>query len=185
MRDPRRPVTRWRRARSRTHVVNERLGTMWMRLIERGTVLVAVMICTATAPLHARPVQETKKILMLYAYDPNAPGSVAYTQQLKLVVSASRSASAPAYSRRPTTEDAAARPPTQPAAGPGSATRPAEVRPRARFRLRCWSSSWRRTNGSRRPSGLERGLRRSGSQSGNANRAPAPRHLDLPPVAAG
>ena len=25
-----------------------------MRLIERGTVLVAVMICTATAPLHAQ-----------------------------------------------------------------------------------------------------------------------------------
>src|SRR6476646_10366325 len=61
-----------------------------MRLMERGTVLVALMICTATAPLHARPVQdtvqETKKILMLYAYDPNAPGVVAFTQQLKLVV---------------------------------------------------------------------------------------------------
>ena len=58
-----------------------------MRLIERGTVLVAVMICTATVPLHAQSVQETKKILMLYAYDPNAPGTVAFTQQLKAVVS--------------------------------------------------------------------------------------------------
>ena len=60
--------------------------TMCMRLIERGTVLVAVMICTVTAPLHARPVQETRKILMLYAYDPNAPGVVAFAQQLKAVV---------------------------------------------------------------------------------------------------
>ena len=58
-----------------------------MHLIERSTVLVAVMICTATAPLHARPVQETKKILMLYAYDPNAPGVAAFAQQLKTVVS--------------------------------------------------------------------------------------------------
>ena len=57
-----------------------------MRLIERGTVLVAVMICTATAPLHAQSVQETKKILMLYAYDPNAPGVIAFAQQLKAVV---------------------------------------------------------------------------------------------------
>jgi hypothetical protein len=57
-----------------------------MRLIERGTVLVAVMICTVTAPLHARSVQETRKILMLYAYDPNAPGVVAFAQQLKAVV---------------------------------------------------------------------------------------------------
>ena len=62
-------------------------GTMCMRLIERGTVLVAVMICTATAPLHAQAVQETRKILMLYAYDPNAPGVVAFTQQFKVVVS--------------------------------------------------------------------------------------------------
>ena len=60
--------------------------TMCMRLIERGTVLVAVMICTATAPLHARPVQETTKILMLYGHDPNAPGVVAFAQQLKAVV---------------------------------------------------------------------------------------------------
>ena len=58
-----------------------------MRLIERGTVLVAVMICTAIAPLYAQPVQGTGKILMLYAYDPNAPGVVAFTQQFKAVVS--------------------------------------------------------------------------------------------------
>ncbi len=58
-----------------------------MRVIERGTVLVAVMICTVTAPLHARPVQETGKILMLYAYDPNSPGVAAFAQQLKAVVS--------------------------------------------------------------------------------------------------
>lgn len=57
-----------------------------MRLIERGTVLAAVMICTGTAPLHAQSVQDAKKILMLYAYDPNAPGVVAFAQQLKLVV---------------------------------------------------------------------------------------------------
>ena len=57
-----------------------------MRLIERGTVLGAVMICTAIAPLYAQPVQETGKILMLYAYDPNAPGVAAFAQQLKVVV---------------------------------------------------------------------------------------------------
>ena len=57
-----------------------------MRLIERGTVLVTVMICCATAPLHAQSVQESKKILMLYAYDPNAPGTIAFAQQLKGVV---------------------------------------------------------------------------------------------------
>jgi len=59
---------------------------MCMRLIERGTALVAVMICTAMAPLYAQPVQETGKILMLYAYDPNAPGVAAFAQQLKMVV---------------------------------------------------------------------------------------------------
>ena len=58
-----------------------------MRLIERGTVLVAVMISTVTAPLHARPVQETGKILLLYGYDHNAPGVPAFAQQLKVVVS--------------------------------------------------------------------------------------------------
>ena len=60
---------------------------MCRRLIERGTVLVAVMIGAATAPLYSQPVQGTGKILMLYAYDPNAPGVVAFTQQLKPVVS--------------------------------------------------------------------------------------------------
>jgi hypothetical protein len=59
---------------------------MCMRLIERGTVLGAVMICTAIAPLYAQPVQETGKILMLYAYDPNTPGVAAFAQQLKMVV---------------------------------------------------------------------------------------------------
>jgi len=57
-----------------------------MRLIDRGTVLVALMICTATAPLDAQSVQDARKILMLYAYDPNAPGVAAFTQQLKVVV---------------------------------------------------------------------------------------------------
>jgi signal transduction histidine kinase len=60
---------------------------MRMRLIERGSVLVAVTICIAGAPIHAQAVQETRKILMLYAYDPNAPGVVAFTQQFKAVVS--------------------------------------------------------------------------------------------------
>ena len=60
--------------------------TMCMRLIERGTALVAIMICTATVPLHARPVQETKKILMLYGHDPNTPGAIAFAQQFKLVL---------------------------------------------------------------------------------------------------
>jgi signal transduction histidine kinase len=58
-----------------------------MRLIERATVLVTLMICTATAPLPGQSVQESRKILMLYAYDPNAPGVVAFAQQLKAVVS--------------------------------------------------------------------------------------------------
>ena len=44
------------------------------------------MICTGIAPLYAQPVQETGKILMLYAYDPNTPGVVAFAQQLKMVV---------------------------------------------------------------------------------------------------
>jgi len=57
-----------------------------MRLIERGTALVAIMICTATVPLHARPVQETTQILMLYGHDPNAPGVVAFAQPLKAVL---------------------------------------------------------------------------------------------------
>ena len=57
-----------------------------MRFIERGTVLVTVMICSATAPLNAQSVQESKKILMLYAYDPNAPGTIAFAGQLKVVV---------------------------------------------------------------------------------------------------
>ena len=61
--------------------------TMCMRLLERGTILVAVMICTVTAPLLARPVQETGKILLLYGYDHNAPGVAAFSQQLKAVVS--------------------------------------------------------------------------------------------------
>jgi len=57
-----------------------------MRLIERGAALVAVMICTAAAPLHAQAVQETTQILMLYGHDPNAPGVVAFAQPLKAVL---------------------------------------------------------------------------------------------------
>ena len=63
-----------------------------MRVIERGIVLVAVMIGTVTAPLHARPVQETRpaqkatQILLLYGHDPNAPGVVAFAQPLKALL---------------------------------------------------------------------------------------------------
>ena len=56
-----------------------------MRLIARGAIVVAFMICTATAPLHAQRVQETR-ILMLYGHDPNAPGVVAFAQPLKAVL---------------------------------------------------------------------------------------------------
>ena len=59
-----------------------------MRLIDRGTVLVTIMICSITALLHAQSVQESRKILMVYSYDPNAPGVMAFAQQLKAVVSA-------------------------------------------------------------------------------------------------
>ena len=51
-----------------------------------GAVLVAVMIGTSTASAHAQPVQENKRILMVYAHDPNAPGVVAFSGQLKAVV---------------------------------------------------------------------------------------------------
>ncbi len=37
--------------------------------------------------LDAQSVQASKKILMLYSYDPNAPGTVAFAEQLKAVVS--------------------------------------------------------------------------------------------------
>src|SRR5829696_5100273 len=57
-----------------------------MRLINRGTVLVTVMICCATASLHAQSVQQSRKVLMLYAYDPNAPGVMAFAEQLKGVM---------------------------------------------------------------------------------------------------
>ena len=39
-----------------------------MRLIERGTVLVAVMTCTAIAPLHAQAALAPGKILMPVSY---------------------------------------------------------------------------------------------------------------------
>jgi signal transduction histidine kinase len=58
-----------------------------MRLIGGGTVLVALMICTAAVPLPAQSVQDSRKILMIYAYDPNAPGVIAFAQQLKGVLS--------------------------------------------------------------------------------------------------
>ena len=56
-----------------------------MRLIERGALLVTVMICSATAPLHAQAARTTK-ILFLYGHDPNAPAAVAFTQPLKAVL---------------------------------------------------------------------------------------------------
>jgi hypothetical protein len=56
-----------------------------MRLIDRVTVLVAVMILLAPAPLHGQAVRATK-ILFLYGHDPNAPAAVAFTQPLKAVL---------------------------------------------------------------------------------------------------
>ena len=56
-----------------------------MRLIERSTVFLTIMICTASAPLQAQVAQRTK-ILFLYQHDPNAPGVVVFTQPLKAVV---------------------------------------------------------------------------------------------------
>ena len=56
-----------------------------MRLIERSTVFLTIMICTASAPLQAQVAQRTK-ILILYQHDPNAPGVVVFTQPLKAVV---------------------------------------------------------------------------------------------------
>jgi signal transduction histidine kinase len=56
-----------------------------MRLIERSTVFLTIMICTATALLQAQVAQRTK-ILFLYQHDPNAPGVVVFTQPLKAVV---------------------------------------------------------------------------------------------------
>ncbi len=56
---------------------------LFMRLIERGMIFVALLICSAAAPLDARPVQETTRILIVYAHDANAPGLVAFADQLK------------------------------------------------------------------------------------------------------
>ncbi len=56
---------------------------LFMRLIERGMILVALLICSAAAPLHARPVQETTQVLIVYGHDANAPGLVAFADQLK------------------------------------------------------------------------------------------------------
>jgi signal transduction histidine kinase len=56
-----------------------------MRLIERSTVFLTLMICTASAPLYAQTAQRTK-VLFLYQHDPNAPGVVVFTQPLKAVV---------------------------------------------------------------------------------------------------
>lgn len=56
-----------------------------MRLIERSTVFLTIMICTASALLQAQVAQRTK-ILILYQHDPNAPGVVVFTQPLKAVV---------------------------------------------------------------------------------------------------
>src|SRR5688500_17370585 len=56
---------------------------LFMRLIERGMIVVALLICSAAAPPNARPVQETTQILIVYAHDANAPGLVAFADQLK------------------------------------------------------------------------------------------------------
>src|SRR6188472_2820675 len=56
-----------------------------MRLIERSTVFLTIMICTTNALLQAQVAQRTK-ILFLYQHDPNAPGVVVFTQPLKAVV---------------------------------------------------------------------------------------------------
>jgi signal transduction histidine kinase len=57
-----------------------------MRLIERGMILLALLICSAAAPLNARPVQEATQILIVYAHDANAPGRVAFADQLKALL---------------------------------------------------------------------------------------------------
>src|SRR5690349_14778072 len=51
-----------------------------------GAILVTVMLAASAAPTPAQPVQENKRIVMVYAHDPNAPGVVAFAGQLKAVV---------------------------------------------------------------------------------------------------
>jgi len=51
-----------------------------------GAILVTVMLATSAASARAQPVQEAKRILMVYSHNPNAPGVVAFTGQLKAAV---------------------------------------------------------------------------------------------------
>ena len=54
-----------------------------------GAVLVTVMIATSTAPVLAQPVRQQlqeKRVLMVYAHNPNSPGVVAFAGRLKAVV---------------------------------------------------------------------------------------------------
>ena len=51
-----------------------------------GAIFIAVMIATSAASARAQPVQEPKRILMVYSHNPNAPGVVAFTGQLKAAV---------------------------------------------------------------------------------------------------
>jgi FixJ family two-component response regulator len=53
-----------------------------------GAVLVTAMIAMSTASARAQPVQENKRVLIVYAHNPNAPGVVAFAGQLKAVLQA-------------------------------------------------------------------------------------------------
>jgi signal transduction histidine kinase len=55
-------------------------------VIERGTAMVIVLICCLTAPVEARLVQDPTQVLIVYAHDANAPGLVAFAEQLKSVL---------------------------------------------------------------------------------------------------
>jgi signal transduction histidine kinase len=57
-----------------------------MRIVERGMALMAVMICSAGAPLHAQSGQGATRILIVYGHDANAPGLVAFADQLKALL---------------------------------------------------------------------------------------------------
>ena len=51
-----------------------------------GAILLTVMIATSTVSAHAQPVQENKRVLIVHAHNPNAPGVVAFSGQLKAVL---------------------------------------------------------------------------------------------------
>jgi C4-dicarboxylate-specific signal transduction histidine kinase len=57
-------------------------------VIAHSAILVTVMIPALTTSAFAQPIQETTRILMIYAHDPNAPGVASFAGQLKGVVRA-------------------------------------------------------------------------------------------------